>query len=298
MRENGHLPVLPTEVIGFLDAGRPGLYIDCTLGLAGHAAAVLEKNPRARLIGLDRDGQSLEIARERLKPYAKRVTLYQADFRDLAGLDVPFEEVRGVLADLGISSFQLDAPERGFSYMHEGPLDMRVDRRSKTTAAKILHAYPERKLADLFAAYGELSQTRRLAREIVHLRKLGRLETTGDLRVLIERLYRWRPQRGRIHPAAKAFQALRIEVNGELEGLGDFLEATVRRAAKGARFVVISFHSLEDRIVKRAFHALARPEDGAPLARVLTKKPVMASAAEVEANPRARSAKLRAAERI
>jgi len=298
MRENGHLPVLPTEVIEFLDAGRQGLYIDCTLGLAGHAVAILERNPRARLIGLDRDGQSLEVARERLKPYAKRVTLYQADFRELTGLDVPFEEVRGVLADLGISSFQLDAPERGFSYMHEGPLDMRIDRRSKTTAAKILHTYPEQKLADMFAAYGELGQTRRLAREIVHLRKLGRLETTGDLRVLIERLYQWRPQRGRIHPAAKAFQALRIEVNGELEGLGGFLDAAVRRSVKGTRFVVISFHSLEDRIVKRAFHALACPEDGAPLVRVLTKKPVMASAAEVEANFRARSAKLRAAERI
>ncbi len=298
MRENGHLPVLPTEVIEFLDAVRPGLYVDCTLGLAGHAAAILERNPRARLIGLDRDGQSLEVARERLKPYAKRVTLYQADFRELTGLDVPFEEVRGVLADLGISSFQLDAPERGFSYMNEGPLDMRIDQRSKTTAAKILHTYQEQKLADMFAAYGELGQTRRLAREIVHLRKLGRLETTGDLRVLIERLYQWRPQRGRIHPAAKVFQALRIEVNGELEGLGDFLDAAVRRSVKGTRFVVISFHSLEDRIVKRAFHALARPEDGAPLVRVLTKKPVMASAAEVEANFRARSAKLRAAERI
>jgi 16S rRNA (cytosine1402-N4)-methyltransferase len=298
MTENGHLPVLPTEVIEFLDAGREGVYVDCTLGLAGHALAILERNPRARLIGLDRDGQSLEIARDRLKPYAKRVTLYQADFKDLAGLDIPFAKVRGILADLGISSFQLDSPERGFSYMHEGPLDMRVDRRTKTTAAKILHTYPEQKLAEMFARYGELAQTRRLAREIVHLRKLGHLEMTGDLRVLIERIYQWRPQKGRIHPAAKAFQALRIEVNGELEGLGEFIDGTVRLAAKGARFVLISFHSLEDRIVKRAFHALACPGDGAPLLAVLTKKPVMASDAEVAANSRARSAKLRAAERV
>lgn len=298
MTENGHLPVLPAEVIEFLDAARAGVYIDCTLGLAGHALAVLERNPRARLIGLDRDGQSLEIARDRLKPYAKRVTLYQADFKDLAGLDIPFAEVRGVLADLGISSFQLDSPERGFSYMHEGPLDMRVDQRTKTTAAKVLHTYPEQKLAEMFAKYGELAQTRRLAREIAHLRKLGRLETTGDLRVLVERIYRWRPQRGRIHPAAKAFQALRIEVNAELEGLREFIDGTIRLAAKGTRFVIISFHSLEDRIVKQAFHALARPEEGAPLLEVLTKKPVMASEAEVAANSRARSAKLRAAERV
>jgi 16S rRNA (cytosine1402-N4)-methyltransferase len=298
MTENGHLPVLPHEVIDFLDAGREGVYLDCTLGLAGHAVSILERNPRARLIGIDRDGQSLEAAQVRLEPFAGRVTLYQADFKDLATLDIPFENVRGVLADLGISSFQLDSPERGFSYTHEGPLDMRVDRRMKTTAHKILHTYPEQKLAEMFARYGELSQTRRLAREIVHLRKLGRLETTGDLRVLIERLYKWRPQRGRIHPAAKAFQALRIEVNGELEGLDAWIGDTVRAAAPGTRFVLISFHSLEDRIVKRAFHALAAPEDGVPLLAVLTKKPVMASEAEVAGNPRARSAKLRAAERL
>ena len=298
MTENEHLPVLPTEVIEFLDAGRDGTYVDCTLGLAGHALTLLETNPRARLIGLDRDGESLEIARERLKPYAKRVTLYQADFKDLATLDIPFGKVRGILADLGISSYQLDSPERGFSYMHEGPLDMRMDRRLKTDAAKILRAYPEQKLAEMFARYGELGQTRRLAREIAHLRKLGRLETTGDLRLLIERIYQWRPQKGRIHPAAKAFQALRIEINQELEGLGAFIDGTVRLAAKGTRLVMISFHSLEDRIVKQAFHALARPEDGAPLLALLTKKPVMASDAEVAVNSRARSAKLRAAERI
>jgi 16S rRNA (cytosine1402-N4)-methyltransferase len=298
MTEKGHCPVLPTEVLECLDAGRAGIYLDCTLGLAGHALSILERNPGARLVGLDRDGASLEIARERLSPYAERVTLFQTDFKDLDALDLPFGEVRGVLADLGISSFQLDTPERGFSHTHEGPLDMRLDPRTKTTAAKVLHTYPEQRLAELFARYGELGQTRRLAREIVHLRKLGRLETTGDLRLLVERLYRWRPQKGRIHPAAKAFQALRIEVNGELDGLGEFLERTVRRAAKGTRFVVISFHSLEDRIVKRAFHALAAPDEGAPLLALLTKKPLTASDEEVAANPRARSAKLRAAERI
>ena len=298
MTENGHSPVLPSEVLEFIGAGRGGTYVDCTLGLAGHALAILEADPRTRLIGLDRDALSLEVARGRLGPYADRVTLYHADFKDLGRLDLPFAEVRGVLVDLGISSYQLDTPERGFSYTHEGPLDMRMDRRLKTTAHKVLHTYPEQRLADLFAAYGELDRTRRLAREIVHLRKLGRLESTSDLRVLVERIYQWRPQRGRIHPAAKAFQALRIEVNGELDGLGDFIGGTARRLARGARLVVISFHSLEDRIVKRAFHALAAPDQGAPLLAVLTKKPVTPSEAEVAANSRARSAKLRAAERI
>jgi len=298
MTETGHLSVLPKQVLEFIDPGRDGLYVDCTLGLAGHALAILEANPRARLIGLDRDALSLEAARDRLRPYAKRVTLYHADFKELPSLDIPFGKVRGVLCDLGISSFQLDAAERGFSFAREGPLDMRMDLRSKTTAAKVLHTYPEQKLADVFARYGELSQTRRLAREIAHLRKLGRLETTSDLRILVERIYQWRPQKGRIHPAAKAFQALRIEVNGELEGLDGFIEDAVRLSKPGTRFVLISFHSLEDRIVKRAFHRLAAPADGAPRLRVLTKKPVMAAEEEVAANSRARSAKLRAAEAV
>jgi len=298
MTEIGHCPVLATEVIEFLDAGREGVYVDCTLGLAGHALAILERNPRSRLIGLDRDEQSLQRAKERLGDYAGRVTLFHADFKCLPELGIPFKKVRGVLLDLGISSFQLDSPERGFSYTHEGPLDMRMDLRNKTTAGKILHAYPEQKLAQIFAAHGELTQTRRLAREIVHLRKLGRLETTSDLRVLIERVYKWLPQRGRIHPAAKAFQALRIEVNRELEGLGAFLEETARLTTPGTRLVVISFHSLEDRIVKHTFAGLASPADHAPLLAILTKKPVMAGEEEVVANSRARSAKLRAAERV
>jgi len=298
MTEKGHLPVLATQVLEFIDAGRAGIYIDCTLGLAGHALAILERNPRARLIGLDRDALSLEIARTRLRPYAKRVTLFHADFREIADLDIPYDQVRGILIDLGISSFQLDSPERGFSFTYDGPLDMRMDTRMKTTAAKVLHTYAEPKLAEVFARYGELGQTRRLAREIAHLRKLGRLETTSDLRVLVERIYQWRPQKGRIHPAAKAFQALRIEVNRELEGLPEFIDGTARRTRPGTRFVAISFHSLEDRIVKRAFLALARPDGSAPLVAILTKKPVMAAEEELASNSRARSAKLRAAERI
>ncbi len=297
MTELGHRPVLLEEALALLDAGREGLYIDATLGLAGHALAILERNPRARLVGLDRDELSLREAGRRLEPYASRVELFQADFKALDSLDVDFGEVRGVLLDLGISSFQLDSPERGFSFSREGPLDMRMDLRSRTTAAKVLHSYPEARLAELFAAYGELGQTRRLAREIVHLRKLGRLETTADLRELVERIYSWRPQKGKIHPAAKAFQALRIEVNEELEGLGEFLGRTVRASRPGTRFVVISFHSLEDRIVKHAFAGLAARGDAPPLLTLLTKKPVTPKDDEVAANPRARSAKLRAAER-
>lgn len=298
MTEKGHCPVLTSDVLEFLNVGREGTYIDCTLGLAGHAVAILERNPRASLVGLDRDELSLRRARDILTPFAGRVRLFHSDFKLLPELGLDFREVRGVLADLGMSSFQLDSPERGFSFSLDGPLDMRMDLRSKVTAGKVLHTYSEPKLAELFESYGELPHSRRLAREIVRLRKLGQVETTSDLRRIVEEVYRWRPQKGKIHPAAKVFQALRIEINAELEGLAEFLEATVRLSIPGTRFAVISFHSLEDRIVKHAFASLAAAGDGRPLLSVLTKKPVMAGPAEVAANSRARSAKLRAAERV
>jgi len=298
MTEKGHCPVLLTEVLEFLDVGREGVYVDCTLGLAGHAVAILERNPRVSLVGLDRDEISLRQARDRLAPFAGRVRLFQADFKELPRLGLGFRDVRGVLVDLGISSFQLDSPLRGFSFSQEGPLDMRMDQRSKITAGKVLHTYPEPRLAGLFETYGELPHSRRLAREIVRLRKLGRLETTSDLRCLVEEIYRWRPQKGKIHPAAKAFQALRIEVNRELEGLPEFFDETVRLSVPGTRFVAISFHSLEDRIVKHAFAGLASGRDREPLLSVLTKKPVMAGPDEVAENSRSRSAKLRAAVRV
>lgn len=297
MTEQGHCPVLLTEVLELLSVGREGVYVDCTLGLAGHAVAILERNPRASLVGLDRDEISLRQARERLMPFGGRVRLFHTDFKYLPELGIDFRDVRGVLVDLGMSSFQLDSPERGFSFSQEGPLDMRMDQRSKITASKVLHTYSEQKLADLFETCGELPHSRRLAREVVRLRKLGRVETTSDLRRIIEEVYRWRPQKGKIHPAAKAFQALRIEVNRELEGLAEFLEETVRMSVVGTRFVAISFHSLEDRIVKHTFAGLASPRDREPLLTILTRKPVMAGPDEVAGNSRARSAKLRAAER-
>ena len=298
MTETGHCPVLLADVLEFLNVGREGVYVDCTLGLAGHAVAILERNPRASLVGLDRDELSLRQAREKLTPFGGRVRLFHTDFKALPKLGVAFRDVRGVLVDLGVSSYQLDSPERGFSFSQEGPLDMRMDRRSKITADRLLRTYSEPKLAALFETYGELPHSRRLAREIVSLRKLGKVETTADLRRIVEEVYRWRPQKGKIHPAAKAFQALRIEVNQELEGLPEFFEETIRMSVPGTRFVAISFHSLEDRIVKHTFARLASRQDMEPVVSILTKKPVMAGPAEVAANSRARSAKLRAAERI
>ena len=298
MIEKGHVPVLLNEVLELLDSGREGIYIDGTIGLAGHSVEILKRNPRARLVGVDIDELALERVKETLKPYADRVLLYQADFRYIPDLDIDFSAVRGLLLDLGLSSFQLDSPERGFSFNQEGPLDMRMDLRNKTTAFKIIDTYSEPKLAHLFQEYGELRQAKRLAREIVARRKARKFETTVDLRVLVEKVCHWVPQKGKVHPAAKVFQALRIEVNQELQGLGEFLETMAGLIPSGARFVAISFHSLEDRIVKHTFARLAGAEGKPAVLRLLTRKPVTPSDAEVAVNSRSKPAKLRAAEKI
>jgi 16S rRNA (cytosine1402-N4)-methyltransferase len=286
------------EVMEFMNIERKGVYIDCTIGLGGHAYEILKRNPKAEVIGFDIDERSLLQARDRLQPFAERVQLYHSDLRYLPELGMDFSRVRGILLDLGFSSFQLDSPERGFSFNQEGPLDMRMDLRNKTTAAKVLDKYSERKLAEIFRAYGELRQARILARAIVSRRKIAKLEKTTELRRLVEEVCRWRPQRGKIHPAAKVFQAIRIEVNRELEGLADFFEKITQKIIKGCRVVAISFHSLEDRIVKQTFFRLSQSNEGQALLKILTKKPVTPTEKEIAENSRARSAKLRAGERV
>jgi 16S rRNA (cytosine1402-N4)-methyltransferase len=298
MNDRGHVPVLLREVLQYLDVTREGLYIDGTIGLGGHSLEILKQNPRASLVGLDVDGLALDKVKEKLVPYADRVRLYQADFRCLPELDLDFSAVRGLLLDLGLSSFQLDAPDRGFSFNLEGPLDMRMDLRNKTTAFKIIDTYSEPKLAHLFREYGELRQARRLAREIVARRKVRKFETTVEFRQVIEQVCHWIPQKGKAHPAAKVFQALRIEVNQELQGVGELLMTLVSRVLAGARFVAISFHSLEDRIIKHTFARLSGGDGDPAMLRLLTRKPVTPSEEEMAANPRSKAAKLRAAERV
>ncbi len=295
----GHIPVLLDEALGYLKSEREGVYIDCTLGLAGHAFEILKRNPRAKLIGLDRDESSLTAAQDKLRPFADRIQLFHADFRVLPDLDdINFPQVIGVLADLGLSSFQLDAPERGFSFNQEGPLDMRMDLRNKITAARILEKYSEPKLAQVFRDFGELRQAKKLASSIVSRRKIKKIESTTQLFQIVEQVCHWRPQRGKTHPAARVFQALRIEVNQELQDLDTFLLKTAARLVPEARLAVISFHSLEDRIVKHTLAGMALDQETSPLLRILTKKPVIPSPEEVDRNFRSRSAKLRAAERI
>jgi 16S rRNA (cytosine1402-N4)-methyltransferase len=298
MRSSLHVPVLLEETMDFLGVDREGIYVDCTIGLGGHALELLRQNPEARLVGLDLDEQSLLKAQERLKPYADRVVLYHSDFKYLPDLELDFTLVRGILIDLGLSSYHLDSPERGFSYNKLGPLDMRMDLRNKTTAAKLVNKSSESRLAQIFYDYGELRQARRLAKEIVSRRKMKKIETTTELLKIVEEVCQWRPQKGKTHPAARVFQALRIEINQELKGLSEFFERVVTKIKAKTRIVAISFHSLEDRIVKHTFADLASsPKGRTPFLRILTKKPVTPTEREILENFRARSAKLRAAER-
>jgi 16S rRNA (cytosine1402-N4)-methyltransferase len=298
MIARSHIPVLLEEVMEYLDIERKGVYVDCTIGLGGHTQEILKRNPESEIIGIDIDELSLLEARDRLQPYAERVQLIHSDLRYLPELDMDFSRIKGILLDLGFSSFQLDTPERGFSFSLEGPLDMRMDLRNKLTASKILHTYSEHRLAEIFRQYGELRQARLLAREIVSRRKMKPIEKTTDLRKLVEEVCRWRPQKGKIHPAARVFQAIRIEVNHELKGMAEFIENIVGKISKGCRIVAISFHSLEDRIIKKTFNRLAQSNERGAFLKVLTKKPVTPTEKEIAKNSRARSAKLRAGERL
>jgi 16S rRNA (cytosine1402-N4)-methyltransferase len=287
-----HQPVLLEEAMELLAVSAGGLWVDGTVGLGGHAQEILRRSaPDGRLLGLDRDPQALALAARRLADQAARVRLLRADYRELPGL-LGGERPRGVLLDLGVSSLQLDAPERGFSFQREGPLDMRMDPDGPRSAADLVNGLPERELADLIFRYGEERASRRIARAIAYARARAPLRTTTELAAVVRRAIPRRGRRG-IDPATRTFQALRIAVNGELEGLDRCLESLAGTLAEGGRLAVIAFHSLEDRQVKHTFRALAGQGF-----RLLTRKPLRPGPEEERRNPRARSARLRGLERM
>jgi 16S rRNA (cytosine1402-N4)-methyltransferase len=290
-----HEPVLVAETLALLDPARGGLFVDCTVGLGGHSRALLEAGA-GRVLGLDRDPDALQLAAIELAAFGDRVELVHADYRDLDRvLDARgIDGIAGALADLGLSSMQLAAEGRGFSFQRDEPLDMRMDRTSGSSAAEMLANADEEDLANVIFQYGEERYSRRIARAIARATEFGPVSTTGQLAQIVRRAV---PVRGRqrIDPATRTFQALRIWVNRELDGLDAFLAATSRRLLAGARFAVIAFHSLEDRVVKHTFRALAH---GEAAIRILTKRPTEAGEDEIARNPRARSAKLRAIERL
>ena len=301
-RGNGlicHVPVLPKEVATWLVRQPGGTYLDCTVGQGGHAALILERSsPDGILIGIDRDPDAIAATGERLARFAPRMRLGQGNFSALKQhlRSVGVSEVDGVIFDLGVSSAQLDRPERGLSFLSDGPLDMRMDQRAGRTAADLVAQLSERELADLLYQYGEERYSRRIARSIIAARKVHPLRTTFDLVSVISDSVPAAYRHGRIHCATRTFQALRIAVNREL----DVIEGALRDAADvlvpGGRLCVIAFHSLEDRIAKQTIRSLSRGPEAC--LKVLTKKPYIPSEEERRNNPRARSAKLRVAERL
>jgi 16S rRNA (cytosine1402-N4)-methyltransferase len=290
-----HEPVMVTEMVEILVPSRGGLFVDCTVGLGGHSHALLGSGA-SRVIGLDRDLDALAIARDALASFGDRVELVHADYREIDRVlaERGIDGIHGALADLGVSSLQLDADGRGFSFRRDEALDMRMDRTQGPTAAELIAGMDEAPLADAIFQFGEERYSRRIARAIVESRRTAPIETTGQLASIVRRAV---PRHGyqRIDPSTRTFQALRILVNRELDGLDRFLTSAARRLLTGARLAVISFHSLEDRIVKHTFRALERAE---ALVRVLTKRPLEPADDERARNPRARSAKLRAIERL
>jgi 16S rRNA (cytosine1402-N4)-methyltransferase len=297
-----HVPVLVDEITHFLRPRPDGLYVDATVGEGGHSEALLAASaPSGRVIGIDRDSEVLEVARRRLAPYAARLHLMHGhavvirDSLDVVGIS----QVDGILLDLGISSYQLDTSERGFSFSREGPLDMRMDRTATQTAAMLVNSLAETELLDVIQRYGEERWARRIARAIVRARRRAPLRTTQELATLITQVIPAGSRPPRIHPATRTFQAFRIAVNQELTLLETALREAAACLAQGGRLCVVSYHSLEDRIVKRTFQALAASaEQTSALFRILTRKPVISSARERQINPRARSAKLRVLERV
>ncbi|HKY64510.1 MAG TPA: 16S rRNA (cytosine(1402)-N(4))-methyltransferase RsmH [bacterium] len=292
--EEIHVPVMRDEVLDLLQVGANRNYVDGTLGLGGHSFAILERSaPEGRLLGIDRDREALRLAAQRLSPFKDRIVLKHATYDRAPELiaEADLGPIDGMILDLGVSSLQLDDAKRGFSFTQDSALDMRMDLEEEVTARELLNDLPERELEAIFREYGEERFAKRIARLIVRSREEGSIETTQRLCQIVSRAVPFSKGRHRIHPATRVFQALRIAVNRELDLLQKFLARPPDFLAVGGTLAVISFHSLEDRIVKWAFRSFERYQ-------VLTKKPLGPSDGEVAKNPRARSAKLRAIRRV
>ena len=310
--ENLHKPVLLRECVEFLAPAKDEVFVDATLGLGGHTEALLQSAENVRVIGIDQDTEAIGFARKRLEKYGDKLKIVHSNFSNIKQVlkSVQVAETNGVIADLGVSSLQFDSGERGFSFRFDAPLDMRMDTDSDIeTAAELLERLSEEEIADVIYNYGEERFSRRIARRIVERRKQGEpVQTTKELAELVERSVR-RGRKDKIHPATKTFQALRIAVNGELEILEDFISDSVDVLKKNGRLVIITFHSLEDRIVKHAFRKLSGKCTCSPRLpkcvcgaekkiEILTKKPVIPTDLEQSENPRSRSAKVRACRKL
>ena len=291
-----HQSVLFNEVIQWLDPKPGERVVDGTLGRAGHALEILRRTaPDGKFWGFDKDPQAVGECGKILKDFGERVMIFHEDFKNIPSkLESLNQKADGILLDLGVSSPQLDEAQRGFSFKVMGPLDMRMNPSEPLTAKQIVQTYPQDKLADIFWRFGEERFSRRIAERIVEVRKKQRIETTTELESVVWQAVPSSYKHGRLHPATRVFQALRIEVNHEIEALELFLKRALDVLACGGKLVVISFHSLEDRVVKNAFKDFSKNQKG----NILTKKPVVPAEEEIQKNPRSRSAKLRAFQKV
>lgn len=285
-----HIPVLKKEVDDYLKVSEGGIFFDGTLGMGGHGAGILNACPGNYLYGTDKDNDALEIAKKNLEPFQNRFTLFHSDFKELDTLPMDVGKIDGFLFDLGVSSFQLDNPVKGFSYAREAPLDMRMNKDQKHSAYEVVNDYSHEELAGILKKYGDFNNPSKIVDQIMFHRRTKKIENTEELKTIIRRVA---PQQRTMDPLARVFQAIRIEVNRELSGLEEFFSTLFYKMKPGSRVAVISFHSLEDRIVKTAL----KEAKGNNIIKIITKKPVTAEDFEMKTNPRARSAKLRVGER-
>ncbi|MBR8700706.1 Ribosomal RNA small subunit methyltransferase H [Fusobacterium sp. DD29] len=304
-----HIPVLYRECIDNLVINKDGVYLDCTLGGGGHSEGILkELSDKGRLISIDQDDQAIEFAKKRLEKYGAKWKVFKNNFEnlDIVLYSAGYDKIDGILMDIGVSSTQLDDPSRGFSYRYDTKLDMRMNQNSELSAYDVVNNYSEEDLARIIYEYGEERNSRRIARLICEERAKNKIETTGELVAIIKRAY---PERAQKHPAKKTFQAIRIEVNRELEVLDKAIDKAVDALKPGGRLGIITFHSLEDRLVKNKFRDLATackcpPElpvcicGGKAKVKLITRKPIVPQGEEVKFNNRAHSSKLRVVERI
>ena len=310
-KDYGHVPVLLQECLEALNIRPDGIYVDGTLGRAGHSLEIVKRLTTGRLIGIDRDETAIAAAQERLADYADRVTLVHSNFDRIGDIlaELHIDGADGMLFDLGVSSPQLDDAERGFSYMHDAPLDMRMDRTAYLTARQVVNGWSYEELRRILFEYGEERYAPAIARRIVQSREQQPIETTLELVDIIKSAMPPQALREKQHPAKRSFQAIRIAVNGELDALPPMLEAATAHLNRGGRLAVISFHSLEDRIIKKTLQELATgctcpPEfpvcvcGKKPKLKLVSRKPIVSGEEELEHNPRARSAKLRVAEKL
>lgn len=306
-----HYSVMLSETVDGLKVKDGGIFADGTLGGGGHSYEILQRAENIRLIGIDRDADAILAAKKRLAGFSDKVTYINRNFSEIVNIldELGIDEIDGMVLDLGVSSYQLDNAERGFSYMQSAPLDMRMNQNSKISAYDVVNTYSEDELADIFYRYGEENWSRRIAKFIVDRRKEKPVETTEELSKIIKAAIPQKARKDEAHPEKRVFQAIRIEVNGELEILKTAICDIARRLKKGGRLAIITFHSLEDRIVKQTFSELAKgcscPADfpvcvcgKKPELKIITKKPILPTGDELEENSRSKSAKLRIAEKL